>query len=144
MALVSTKYNFQNIEIDNKHIKTSVNDATMIVVDTNEGNLISSVFFENILKAIHLEKGKNAYIVELDLEKNEFVNQAFLENGFSKLLLFGISPDQCGFNLYLKQFEIFQTENHLLVHYPSLEQIENNIELKKTLWGSLKSVYKID
>ncbi len=143
MTIVTTKYNFNNIAIGDKLIQPDTINATLIAVASIDRNLIGSHFFENMLKAIRLEKGRNAHVVELDMENNEYINHDFLQNGYTKLLLFGIAPAKCGFNMHLKEFELFQTQKYLIAHYPSLENIEKNIDLKKILWGSLKSVYKI-
>lgn len=143
MAITVTEYNFNNKTIIQNVIQPADNNITLIAIDPIDMNLIGSTFFENILKAVRLEKDKNARIIEVDISKNEYINFEFSQISSSKLLLFGISPDKCGFNLFLKEFEAYETKESVIAFYPGLQSIERDVSLKKALWESLKTIYKI-
>lgn len=59
------------------------------------------------------------------------------------VLLFDVKPDAFGLPLIFPQFQIQNYREIKFVHFPSLELIEPDKNLKTQLWTSLKKMYNL-
>lgn len=98
-------------------------------------------FLTSILSACKLSIADVAIVnwkqTETDLSK------IFLELKTKTALLFNITPLEIGLPINFPQFQIQEFNKQTYLYAPSLQEIANNVEVKKQLWSSLKNLFEI-
>ncbi len=116
----------------------------LIIVSKGNTKIISESelnFLNNILLACKLSLAEVAIVKWPMVEKNYF--ELFQTLECKTVLLFNIDPISFGLPINFPPFQI-QPHNKLTFLYaPSLSEIENNIDLKKRLWTSLKILFNV-
>ncbi len=121
------------------------NQKHIIIVVSNDDsdttNEYELKFLTNVLKACKLSLAEVAIVKWPMVEKNYF--ELFQTLECKTVLLFNIDPISFGLPINFPPFQI-QPHNKLTFLYaPSLSEIENNIDLKKRLWTSLKILFNV-
>ncbi len=116
----------------------------LIIVSKGNTNIISEFelnFLNNILLACKLSLAKVA-IINWPIAETSYAK--FLETLESEIiLLLNIDPISFGLPINFPQFQIQAHNKRIYLHAPSLLEIENNIDLKKQLWASLKLLFSV-
>ncbi len=98
-------------------------------------------FLTSILSACKLSIADVAIVnwkqTEIDLSK------IFLQLKTKTALLFNIAPLEIGLPINFPQFQIQEFNKQTYLYAPSLQEIANNVEVKKQLWSSLKNLFEI-
>jgi hypothetical protein len=99
-------------------------------------------FLTTVLEACKLGVKDVAIINWLNIDEE---TKAVLTNElFSRVvLLFGIKPLEFGLPVNFPQFQVQEVNKITYLHAPALEEIANDIPLKKQLWASLKRLFCI-
>ena len=63
--------------------------------------------------------------------------------GAKTVILFGIEPSLFGLPVNFPEFQVQELNKKTYMHAPALGNFENNVELKKKLWASLKKIFLI-
>lgn len=116
----------------------------LIIVSNGNTGIISEYelnFLNNVLTACKLNLADVA-IVNWDVaETNQLELLTNLEP--VTILLFNVDPVTLGLPINFPHFQIQAHNKKIYLHAPSLLEIENNIDLKKRLWGSLKLLFNV-
>ncbi len=116
----------------------------LIITNQNDVRFLTDeelVFLTSILSACKLSIADVAIVnwkqTETDLSK------IFLELKTKTALLFNIAPLEIGLPINFPQFQIQEFNKQTYLYAPSLQEIANNVEVKKQLWSSLKNLFEI-
>ena len=118
-------------------------NIVVLVANTNAPFLPDNElsFLMNVLGACQLTIADVAII---NMQKTNINYETIVENFDSKtVLLFNVEPLSIDLPLNFPQFQIQQFNGITFIHAPALNEIENDKELKKKLWISLKKIFAI-
>lgn len=116
----------------------------LIGVSKNDTDIINEYelsFLTSVLTACKLSFADVAIVKWPAVERD---HTELLETLESKtVLLFNIDPINFGLPINFPTFQIQPHNKRTYLHAPSLLEIENNIDLKKRLWTSLKILFNV-
>ncbi len=124
------------IEMNKKHI--------LILFSKDETNILSEFelnFLNNVLMACRISLADVAILNWPKVEMNYNKILETLEP--ATILLFNIDPISFGLPINFPPFKIQAHNKKTYLHAPSLLEIENNVDLKKKLWASLKLLFSL-
>jgi hypothetical protein len=116
----------------------------LIVVSKNDTETINEHelnFLANVLAACKLSLAEVAIVKWPMVETNLTELLETLES--KTVLLFNIDPISFGLPINFPSFQIQPHNKKVYMNAPSLLEIENNIDLKKRLWASLKILFSV-
>ena len=99
------------------------------------------VFLTSILSACKLSNADVAIVNWKQTDKN--LQDIFNQLQSKTVLLFDVNPLEIGLPLNFPHFQIQQFDKQTYLCAPSLEQIANDLNIKKQLWNSLKKLFEI-
>jgi len=116
----------------------------LIVVLKNETDIINEYelsFLTNVLTACRLTLADVAIVKWPQIGTNLTELLVTLESKI--IFLFNIDPVSFGLPINFPPFQIQSHDKRTYLHAPPLLEIENNIDLKKRLWASLKILFNV-
>ena len=120
------------------------NQKHILIVVSNEAHAIHDHelnFLTSVLTACKLSLTDVVIVNWPVIETNHLEILETLES--KTVLLFNIDPISFGLPINFPPFQIQSHNKKTYLHAPSLLQIENNIDLKKKLWTSLKILFNV-
>lgn len=132
----------------------NLSDTTEIIAQC-EGNTDSNTFlsFPSSDKPMETFLTKILAAVQLDFQKDVLVLEKTATNNFSfggfqkvtqihQALFFGISPPEVGLQVNHQKYQAFTIGDCTFLFADTLEQINANQQLKKSLWTALQAIFK--
>jgi len=99
-------------------------------------------FLTSVLSACQLSLGDIAY-VNIHNFPDQSLGSLISELNPGVVLLFGVGTEEIELPVRFPQFQKQQVKNTTYLAAPRLEEIQKDKELKKQLWGCLKTIFKI-
>jgi DNA polymerase III psi subunit len=99
-----------------------------------------SVFLIDILNACKLNMNDVA-VVNLHQNKEVTHKKLATELEAKIVLLFGVSTEEINLPFTIPEFQVQSFNTQKYMRAPSLDILQNEIELKKKLWTSLKQIF---
>jgi hypothetical protein len=99
-------------------------------------------FLTAILTACKLSLADVAIVNALDMD-SEQIMKAIDQLQSKNIIAFGIEPAGLGLPMYFPEFQVQQSETRYYLHSPELAALEQDQNLKKQLWNSLKTMFKL-
>ena len=146
MFINSKRYYHINVSNNAEKFLEKIENKDQIntVVLTNNLSGSNEELLDKILAAVKIQK--NQY-VKIDTSKFEGMRiRNFSKDNFTNVkhcLVFGLSPNQVGFNIAGRKYQIIEVAG-IKVHFAdTLDQLTSQSSLKKMLWNNLQSMYTI-
>jgi len=114
------------------------------VVSKNDADIIHKYelsFLTNILAACKLSLADVA-ILNWPIVETNYI-ELFEKLECKTVILFNVDPISFGLPINFPPFQIQLHNKRTYLYAPSLLEIENNIDLKKRLWTSLKTLFNV-
>ena len=96
-------------------------------------------FLTNILAACKLGMADIAIVNSARISPQQ--TETLIETEGRIILLFGIEPSEIGLPIHFPPFQLQQFNKRTYLHSPSLKDLDQNVELKKQLWNSLRKLF---
>ena len=134
---ISKKSKIQHLGLNNQHILFLVNNAEHKYLSDAEMEMLT-----NLLTACKLSV---ADIALVNFAHNNGVTYEDLITDLKsqKILTFGISTKDLNLPFNVPDFQIQKFQNQTYLFNPSMEDILNDVHLKKSLWNCLKNLFSI-
>jgi hypothetical protein len=99
-------------------------------------------FLTAILTACKLSLADVAIVNALNMDQEE-VTEVISHLQSRNIIAFGMEPAALGLPMYFPAFQVQQSETRYYLHTPELAALEQDQNLKKQLWNSLKTMFKL-
>jgi hypothetical protein len=118
----------------------SGNNHKSILVLCHKHNLSTSNvdFLKKILSAKNIDLNEDTLLLKLD-EAEVNISRLIREKRIKHILYFGIQPKQTGINVQWKLYQKFYLGEFQALVSHNLDDLIQNQQFKKNLWGQLKS-----
>lgn len=140
---------YKNVLIEPAHDKTTTpsktpvkkNKEIRVVTTSKTGELPQSqaTFLEAILKACHVQM-QDIELVCISATTSAEDNRS-PDVVFTKTLMFGVTPEQLSLPVRFPHFQIQSFEKTVYLSAPDLTTIEEDKQLKATLWHCLQKIF---
>lgn len=116
-------------------------DTTILLRDPLKNGSSTHTMFLKLLEACKLSPNQTNILAPFTFD----INARSLVQQYSptRIIMFGVGSSEIGLPVYFPDFQVQDVEGVLYLTAPDLTLIENNAELKKTLWLSLQKIFAL-
>ncbi len=134
---ISNKSKIQHLGLNNQHILFLVNNKEHKYIADAEMDMLT-----NLLTACKLSVADIALVNFAHCSGITY--EGFISELKSlKILTFGVTTKELNLPFNVPDFQIQKFQNQIYLFNPSMEQILNDVLLKKNLWNCLKNIFSI-
>lgn len=131
------KTKIQHLGLNHKHILFLVNNAEHKYLGDAEMEMLTNLLTACKLSVADIALVNIAHCPGITYE--DFISELKSE----KLLIFGITTSDLKLPFNIPDFQIQKFQNQTYLFNPSMEKILNDVNLKKSLWLCLKTIFSV-
>lgn len=128
----------QKTEISKTDLLGEGNKHVLVVIKKIESQ---EKILADLIKAIKLDPIKDIFKLIINTESDISISAIIDEFSISKVLTFGVSAKELGYNINQSFYHIYNFENHKLLLSESIDVLQSDKNKKIILWQSLQKMF---
>jgi ATP-dependent protease Clp ATPase subunit len=137
--LKNTLFKIPNFDASSISIQGKGTKKLLVICRKQGFSEVQSTALQKMMSAIKYDYENDIFMMTSD--ENEQISLSFLDIEYKDLILFGIKPENIGFNVEYKSHEINRLDSRRLLVFEGLDIVLADNNKKLLLWNKLQEMF---